>query len=134
MTWKERRHNFRVKTERPVLCFQLDPEARLGEPVPAMTCDVSSRGICLRFDSAAYVGTRICVQLRFSDPRLDLFLPARKVRVGAADFGYRFEALTLPAQVELTRFVFAEAKRLNELARAVEAGADGEDTEPALAA
>jgi len=110
---EQRRHNFRVRTERPVLCFGIDPDQGLGERVPALTVDISSQGIGLRHDGALDRVRSIAVHMHFSAPDIDIVALASKVRTnGPFEAAYRFETLSTEARAALARFVFAEATRL----------------------
>jgi hypothetical protein len=125
VTKDPRRHNFRVRTERPVLCFQMRAHMGLGEPFAAMIVDLSARGIRLHFDSMLSAASRIAVHMRFADPALNIVALASRVRVEPTGVAYRFNKLSTETIAELTHFVFAEATRLRDApTEAAEVGDD----------
>src|SRR4051812_35115283 len=76
----ERRHNFRVRTERAVVAYAVDAKGHVGEPMPATTVDISANGISLKLVNAAKLTGRLCVQLRFAHPALDQIVFGHTVR------------------------------------------------------
>jgi hypothetical protein len=112
---QERRHNFRVRTERAVLVFAVDERGVVGEAMPATTVDLSANGMSLRLAEAAKLTGGLCVQLRFAQPALDQIVFGHTVRAPKPGvIGIRLDAVNDNVRRALTRFVFAEAKRLGE--------------------
>jgi hypothetical protein len=117
---QERRHNFRVRTERAVLVYAVDERGVVGEPMPATTVDVSANGMSLRLVDVARLTGRLCVQLRFAQPALDQIVFGHTVRAPKPGvIGVRLDAVNDNVRRALTRFVFAEAKRLGQGGRPV---------------
>jgi len=130
VTHQERRHNFRVRTERAVLVFAVDDRGGVGEAMPATTVDVSANGMSLRLVNASKLTGRLCVQLRFAQPALDQIVFGHTVRAPKPGvIGVRLDAVNDNVRRALTRFVFAEAKRLGQGERPVAEAAD--EVEPA---
>lgn len=115
MSQQERRHNFRVRTERPVAVYPVDDDGHLGNPCDASTVDLSANGISVRLGDARRLSGHVCIQLRFEQPPLDQIVFGRTVRAPKPGVvGIRFDGLSQPARSQLTSFVFAEAKRLGQ--------------------
>jgi len=117
---QERRHNFRVRTERAVVVYAVDAHGVVGEPMPATTVDLSANGMSLRRVDAAKLSGRLCIQLRFAQPVLDQIVFGHTVRAPKPGvIGVRLDAVNDNVRRALTRFVFAEAKRLGQGGRSV---------------
>jgi hypothetical protein len=122
---QERRHNFRVRTERAVVVYAVDARGHVDEPMAATTVDISANGASLRLVNAAKLAGRICIQFRFAQPALDQIVFGHTVRAPKPGvIGIRFDGLNPQIRRQLTRFVFAEAKRLGQGDRAVGETAD----------
>jgi hypothetical protein len=130
VTQQERRHNFRVRTERAVVVYAVDSSGYVGEPLPATTVDVSANGISLRLANAAQLTGRICIQLRFAQPALDQIVFGHTVRAPKPGvIGVSLDRVTQQVRRQLTRFVFAEAKRLGQGEQPVGADVDADADE-----
>jgi hypothetical protein len=120
---QERRHNFRVRTKRAVVVYAVDAKGQVGGALPATTVDVSANGISLRLVDAAKLTGRLCVQFRFAQPALEQIVFGHTVQAPKPGvIGVRFDGVSPQLRRQLTRFVFAEAKRLGQGERPV--GAD----------
>lgn len=128
----ERRRNYRVDLRLPLTCYPVDPTTgNLGPSFLATAADFSTSGASVLIDQDMKVPRRICMQLRSSEPPLDLLVMGRVVSVRKHPelrVGLRFEDLASAARAELTRFVFAAAKRFGDGSET--ASSDGPEAKP----
>lgn len=83
-------------------------------PFKAETIDVSSGGVGLLVDVQVRAGTPITVELRFSEPKLNLSLDGVVMHAAPMEgrwfAGVRFVGIGLADELELSRFVLNEER------------------------
>lgn len=125
---QERRRNYRVSLVLPIVCYPVDPTTgALGAAFDATIADVSTSGASVVIGQEMRVPRRLCLQIRSGEPQLDLVVMGRVVSVRKhpeVRCGVRFDDLAPGARSELTRFVFAAAKRLGDGSEAATPDAD----------
>ena len=93
-------------------------------PFKAETIDISSGGVGLLADIQLRSGTPVTVEMRFTNPKLDLTLDGVVMHSARMDHrwfaGVRFVGIGMVQELELSRFVLNE-ERMN---RANRTGAD----------
>lgn len=119
MAAQERRYRHRVTTRRLVNCRSMLATGSRS-PFKAETIDISSGGVGLLVDVQVRAGTPMTVELRFSNPKLNLSLDGVVMHsapmAGRWFAGVRFVGIGLVEELELSRFVLNEERmnRANE--------------------
>ena len=111
MAAQERRYRHRVTTRRLVNCRSMLATGSRS-PFKAETIDISSGGVGLLVDVEVRAGTPMTVELRFSNPKLNLSLDGvvmhSAAMAGRWFAGVRFVGISLAHELELSGFVMNE--------------------------
>ncbi|HEY1367092.1 MAG TPA: PilZ domain-containing protein [Gaiellaceae bacterium] len=130
---RDERFARRVPAEITVACCIRGPGGEERETFVAETFDVSARGLGLRVERAAKMGTMLTLAARSDDPPLELAAAGKVVRMRRSRGWYLWGVQLVPdleQQARLTRFVLAWLQRSPaEAADAVENASPERETE-----
>lgn len=128
---KNRRHHFRVDLEVPATCYALEDDGVRARGFEVTVLNLSAGGAFVRSREQAWPPQMVVLRLQSEDGAIDVNAHARVVRSGQRDeadgsflWALEFEALDLPTRSGISRFVFAQAKRLGQAAERIVAGRD----------